>query len=322
MDKKEIVPSNTKPAETQARVLGKMKEKTRRAVSKQNKILERLKVEYVDVDFFKPNPYNPNRQSERDFALLCKSMEEDGFTQPVLVLTNGTIIDGEHRWRAARKLGFEKIPTVFTEMSAEQMRISTLRHNRARGSEDVELTAMLLRDLEKLGAKEYAKEELGITETEMEFLLEDTSATDALAGEEYTRAWEPVKATELAEEIDQRMASGEAFQAPTSRGVPLIKSFSPKAAKSILEMDEKLSTAKSFDEAQSIRREYHVHRVSVSFTGKEGQIVKVVLGKKSSEKLYAMCKVRFDQMVADGLIDAETGKPIKEKVNEQSTKAS
>ena len=41
-------------------------------VSKQFKTLETLQIQYVSPTDIKPNSYNPNRQSDRDFELLLK----------------------------------------------------------------------------------------------------------------------------------------------------------------------------------------------------------------------------------------------------------
>ena len=136
---------NTTPIATQKRV--QSGRKGRKKVERKAVALERLNVEYTSIDSLKPNTYNPNRQSDHDFELLLRSMEEDGFTQPIVVNNDFVIIDGEHRWRAASSLGIKEIPIVKVNMSKEQMRISTIRHNRARGSHDVQLEAEVLRDL-------------------------------------------------------------------------------------------------------------------------------------------------------------------------------
>ena len=83
-------------------------------------------------------------------------MEEDGFTQPIVAAKSSTpardgsegfkIVDGEHRWRAANTLGFDEVPVAVVPMSEEQAKIATLRHNRARGSEDVASIADRLAD--------------------------------------------------------------------------------------------------------------------------------------------------------------------------------
>jgi ParB/RepB/Spo0J family partition protein len=156
--------------------------KGKKEITKLVNALNKLEVKYVDVNSIKPNNYNPNRESEFEFDLLLRSMREDGFTSPVICQKDGTIVDGEHRWRASRQLGYKEIPVVFVNMTDEQMRISTLRHNRARGSEDVELTVAVLKDLEKLGALEWAKDSLKLSDQEITRLMEDIPVAEALAG--------------------------------------------------------------------------------------------------------------------------------------------
>ena len=36
----------------------------------------------------RPNAYNPNRQSDDEFLMLCKSIVEDGFTDAIIVNTD------------------------------------------------------------------------------------------------------------------------------------------------------------------------------------------------------------------------------------------
>lgn len=168
------------------------------AKAKKGKIthLERLQVEYLAVDQLLANEYNPNRQSEHEFELLKKSITDDGMTQPVICLaqpdSNGMfkIVDGEHRWRACKELGFSEIPVVKIDMSEEQRRLSTLRHNMARGTHDVELQAGVLRDLEALGVLGWAQESLQMDEIEVQRLLHDYSPLDAYAQDGFTESWE------------------------------------------------------------------------------------------------------------------------------------
>lgn len=60
--------------------------------------LEQLKIEWVPRQSLRPNLYNPNRMSDHDRALLRQSILEDGWTQPIVTLVDGTIVDGEQRW--------------------------------------------------------------------------------------------------------------------------------------------------------------------------------------------------------------------------------
>jgi hypothetical protein len=60
--------------------------------------LEQLKIEWVPRQSLRPNSYNPNSMSDHDRALLRQSILEDGWTQPIVTLLDGTIVDGEQRW--------------------------------------------------------------------------------------------------------------------------------------------------------------------------------------------------------------------------------
>ena len=77
-----------------------VRDRGKRAVDKKARALERLTVEYVDVKDLRPNSYNPNRQSQRDFELLIKSMTEYGFC----VEENTPILCADLIWRKAGEL--------------------------------------------------------------------------------------------------------------------------------------------------------------------------------------------------------------------------
>jgi ParB family transcriptional regulator, chromosome partitioning protein len=67
----------------------------------------------------RPNPYQPRASlDEPQFSELVSSMEGVGLLQPVLVrrhLDGYQLIAGERRWRAAQKLGWQRIPAVVRE---------------------------------------------------------------------------------------------------------------------------------------------------------------------------------------------------------------
>ncbi|OYT62419.1 hypothetical protein B6U67_04495 [Methanosarcinales archaeon ex4484_138] len=277
---------NTSPEETQATVEAKIIKKGKKTIEKRFQTLKQLKIEYVPVGSIHPNEYNPNRQSEHDFELLVSSMQEDGFTQPIVCQQDGTIVDGEHRWRAAQAIGMSEIPVVFVNMTAEQMRISTLRHNRARGSEDVELSAQLLADLQELGALDWAQDSLLMSDDEINKLLEDIPAPEALAAEEFSTAWEPdqLGATEDSGEVSShitRVGDGDAH---------IESAASTKAVADIREREKKLKEAKTSEEREMVRKESDVYRLSLMFSGDEATLIKSVLGSEPANKIIEMCK--------------------------------
>lgn len=271
-----------------AREAAAIAKKGRKAVEKKAIALERLEIKYVPVGDVKPNSYNPNRQSEHDFELLLRSMREDGFTQPIIVLQDMTIVDGEHRWRAAQALGLAEIPVVITDMTPEQMRISTLRHNRARGSEDIELSSQLLRDLRELGALDWAQDSLMLDDADLQRMLEDVPAPEALASEEFSQGWQPAGAYSSATADKETNAS---TQRPA-------ESSSTLAAADAQRKAEAQPEAKTEEERKVILQERGIFRIALTFTGDESKVVRQVLGDQPAIRLLALC-----QAIAAGTLD-------------------
>lgn len=284
------------------------KDRGRGAVEKLAVRLETLEISYVPVTQVGPNLYNPNRQTDHDFELLLRSMEDDGFTQPVIVREkDNMIVDGEHRWMAwivlnalaregktvsdvssshlndlrDRRLELLEemedvlFPVVMTDMTDEQMRISTLRHNRARGSEDLELGANVLKDLRELGASEWAQEALMLTDEEMQVLLDDIPAPEALAGEEYEEGWEPTEPTEGHNIGLDGAAAGSSLTAA--------------AAEQLRERERRLAEAKTTEEREMIRADSAIYRLICVFAGDQAEVVKRVLGKEPASMVMFMC---------------------------------
>lgn len=253
---------------------------------KTNVALEQLVIEYVPVTEIQPNEYNPNRMSEKDFELLCRSMREDGFTQPIIVhRETKRIVDGEHRWRAGSALGMEQVPVVFVDMTPEQMRIATLRHNRARGSEDMQLSAEVLRDLEKLGALDWAADSLMLSDAEIEKLLEDVSAPDGLAGEQYSSAWAPQA------RLDTEGAAPSVNARDTDAGgIVVTTAMSVQAVEAQRQHEQRLAQARTEEERELVKKDRIFYRINLMFSDAEAELVKKVLGDQPAQKLLAICQ--------------------------------
>lgn len=261
-----------------------MKDKGKAKIAEKAKALEKLQIEYLPVTAIQPNDYNPNRQSDHDFELLKRSMAEDGFTQPVIVLEapnpdgRYTVVDGEHRWRAARDLGLGSIPVVKVPMTAEQARIATLRHNRARGSEDLELAAQVLRDLEKVGAIGWAQESLMLSDVEIEKLLADVPAPEALAGEEFSEGWTPASS---------QPGDGEVRE---ESGMAVATTSSTEASDRLRERERRIAAARTEEERTRAVTETAVFRLAQVFTAEQGRIVRAAIGNSGqAERLLRLC---------------------------------
>jgi hypothetical protein len=136
-----------------------------------SKKLTQLEIVYLPTDRIHPNIYNPNFLTETQMERLTLAIQEEGFTTPVLVNQDNEIVDGEHRWRVAQNLEIPEIPVIRVDMSPEQMRLSTLRHNKIRGEHNPELEGNIMRDFEELGLLDWAKNALIMDDEETSKLL-------------------------------------------------------------------------------------------------------------------------------------------------------
>lgn len=97
-------------------------------------------LQWVDRNLLKANDYNPNKVSEENLKLLVQSILVNGWTLPIVVKPDYTIIDGFHRWTVSgrepllSKLG-GKVPVVIVDHKDEADDVyGTITHNRARGT--------------------------------------------------------------------------------------------------------------------------------------------------------------------------------------------
>ena len=73
-----------------------------------------MKIELRNINEITPYENNP-RINDQAVDTVAKSVREFGFRQPIVVDENGVIIVGHTRWKAAKKLGLEKVPVHVAE---------------------------------------------------------------------------------------------------------------------------------------------------------------------------------------------------------------
>lgn len=143
-------------------------------------------VRIVDRNLLKPNDYNPNVVNERNLELLVQSILTNGWTMPIVVRPDYTIIDGFHRWMVSgrepllSKLG-GKVPIVIVEHKDEAGNVyGTITHNRARGTHLLGPMRNIIARLLKQGKtiKEISKQ-LGMSYEEV-FRLSDFTREEFL----------------------------------------------------------------------------------------------------------------------------------------------
>ena len=154
-------------------------------------------VQIIDRDLLRPNDYNPNVVVEDNLKLLIQSIETNGWTMPIVIRPDYTIIDGFHRWTVSGREPLRsklngKVPVVIVDHDDHDKNIyGTVTHNRARGTHLLEPMKNIVKELISNGktTKEISKQ-LGMKEEEI-FRLSNFSRDDFLdlmAGREYSKA--------------------------------------------------------------------------------------------------------------------------------------
>ena len=141
---------------------------------------------WVDRDIIKPNDYNPNKVSKQNLELLKQSILTNGWTLPIVIRPDFTIIDGFHRWTIAGEAPLVsmlegKVPVVIVEHKDKAGNIyGTVTHNRARGTHLLEPMKAIVKELigEGKSVEEIGKQ-LGMRPEEI-FRLSEFSKEDFL----------------------------------------------------------------------------------------------------------------------------------------------
>ena len=111
-----------------------------------------MKIEMRKVADIKPYPHNP-RQNEHAVDAVAASLREFGFRQPLVLDPEGVIVVGSTRYKAARKLGLEKVPVhVAAGLTAEQLKAYRIADNKTGEIADWDYEALVqeLADLQKM----------------------------------------------------------------------------------------------------------------------------------------------------------------------------
>ena len=162
----------------------------------------------VPIEKIQPNTYNPNAVAPPEMKLLYDSIKEDGYTMPIVCYFDSDkdqyiIVDGFHRYRImlAYKDIYERekgmLPVSVINKTIDQRMASTIRHNRARGSHDVDLMSNIVKELHELGRSDsWISKHLGMDKDEILRLKQITGLAELFKDVDFGKAWKPVKETE------------------------------------------------------------------------------------------------------------------------------
>lgn len=160
-------------------------------------------VQWVKQELVFANDYNPNSVAPPEMELLHTSIQEDGYTQPIVVWQHDgmyEVVDGFHRNRVGKEYpdikervhGYLPVVVINNDREDKGDRIaSTIRHNRARGKHKVEAMSDIVLDLKKRNwSDSKIAKELGMDADEVLRLAQIQGLAEMFADREFSQAWE------------------------------------------------------------------------------------------------------------------------------------
>jgi ParB-like chromosome segregation protein Spo0J len=158
---------------------------------------------WVKNENVKANDYNPNSVAPPEMELLKQSILEDGYTQPIVSFKEEsqiTVIDGFHRNRVGKEIQevkqrvYGRLPVVninqWKQGRSDRM-ASTIRHNRARGSHNIELMSTIVSELVEMGKGDaWICKHVGMSKDELLRMKQITGLASLFQNKSFSNAWE------------------------------------------------------------------------------------------------------------------------------------
>jgi DNA modification methylase len=142
-----------------------------------------MRIETWPIERLREYARNP-RKNDSAVDRMCASIREFGFKIPVLARSDGEVIDGHLRLKAARKLDIKEIPVLLCDgWSPAQVKAFRLMVNRSVtwADWDEELLAI---ELQEIQAADYDLSLTGFEDDELAQLLAALEALDGLTDED------------------------------------------------------------------------------------------------------------------------------------------
>lgn len=155
----------------------------------------------VPIEKIRANEYNPNSVAVEEMKLLYDSIKVDGYTMPIVCFYHKEddmyeIVDGFHRYTIMLKHKdiYERehglLPVSVIDKPIGDRMASTIRHNRARGSHDVDLMSNIVAELVEMGKTEkWISKHLGMDLDEIIRLKQITGLASLFKNNDFGRSW-------------------------------------------------------------------------------------------------------------------------------------
>lgn len=190
-------------------------------------------VELWDIDKLVPYALNAKNHPEHEIEKLANAILTYGWTQPIVVWTNGDIIAGHGRRLAAIKLGRKKVPVIVrSDLTKDQADALRLADNRVTGSSyDM---AMIQDELRRLSETDIDLLTLGFDERELDFSTADLGEidteffTDDISGAVEAQQQANAKKTEEVDDTAAPIGDALGFKRVTIAQSRIIRDFMSK----------------------------------------------------------------------------------------------
>lgn len=159
------------------------------------------------------NDYNPNSVATPEMELLKISIENDGFTQPIVSYDEDgkiIVVDGFHRNRVGKEYptvkkrlkGYLPVTIIRDTQKDRNNRIaSTIRHNRARGKHSIEGMSNIVLELKRRNwSNKKVGKQLGMDPDEVLRLCQITGLAEMFKDDEFSKSWDAINFTEIDDE--------------------------------------------------------------------------------------------------------------------------
>lgn len=155
-------------------------------------------VKAVPVEKVQANDYNPNIVAPPEMKLLELSIWEDGFTMPCVCYYDKAndvymLVDGYHRYQVLKtsKRIYERekglLPIVVIAKDLSNRMASTIRHNRARGTHNIELMCNIVAELDKAGVSDsWIMKNIGMDKDELLRLKQISGLAELFANRDFS----------------------------------------------------------------------------------------------------------------------------------------
>ena len=156
----------------------------------------------IPIDKIQANDYNPNSVAPPEMELLETSIWEDGYTMPVVTFYDKEndkyiVVDGFHRYTVLKtsKRIFDReegmLPIVVIEKDMSDRMASTIRHNRARGSHNIDLMSNIVSELVEMGKGDaWICQHIGMSKDELLRMKQITGLASLFANKDFSQSWE------------------------------------------------------------------------------------------------------------------------------------